>query len=161
MREFALGACVWRPAMLDDRSRSRSPAEPISRWFALNVLRLRALKLERDDALPISPAHSSVTNDDELPAIVVKAQEDARSQQALARLGYAKVRSEYLRHKRERRDTFLSLDPEFLWPTMDFVRDWLKAERKRIATRLRWPFLVTMSVTIVAGFAVWVLLASG
>ena len=71
------------------------------------------------------------------------------------------VPSEYVRHKRERRDTFLSLEPEFLWPTMDFVRDWLRAERKRIFTRLQWPFLATMSVTIVVAFAVWVLLASG
>jgi hypothetical protein len=147
--------------MLDDRSRSRSPAELIPRWIALNTLRSRALKLEREDAHPISIDHSTAANDDELPAIVVKAQEDARCQQALARVGYAKVRFEYVRHKRERRDTFLSLEPEFLWPTMDFVRDWLKAERKRIVTRLQWPFLATMSVTIVVVFAVWVLLASG
>ena len=147
--------------MLDDRSRSRSPAERISRWIDLNTLRSRALKQEREGAHPISLSHSIAAHDDELPAIVVKAQEDARCQQALARLGYAKVRSEYVRHKRQRRDTFLSLEPEFLWPTMDFVRDWLRAERKRIFTRLRWPFLATMSVTIIVILAAWVLLASG
>ena len=36
-------------------------------------------------------------------------------------------------------------------PTMDFVRDWLAEERKRIVARMRWPFLMTMLVTIVAG----------
>ena len=116
---------------------------------------------DRQDAHPFSTSHSIAADDDELPAIVVKAQEDARCQQALARLGYAKVHSEYVRHKRQRRDTFFSLEPEFLWPTMDFVRDWLRAERKRILTRLQWPFLATMSVTILVVFAVWVLLASG
>jgi hypothetical protein len=147
--------------MLDDRSRRKSPAELIPRWIALNTLSSRAPKLEREDAHPISIDHSIAANDDELPAIVVKAQEDARCQQSLAGLGYAKVRSEYVRHRRERRDTFLSLEPEFLWPTMDFVRDWLKAERKRIVTQLQWPFLATMSVTIVVVFAIWALLASG
>ena len=147
--------------MLDDRSRSRSPAALISRWIGLNTLRSRALMPEREGAHPISQSHSIAANDDELPAIVVKAQEDARCQQALARLGYAKVRSEYVRHKRQRRDTFLSLESEFLWPTMGFVRDWLRAERKRIFTRMQWPFLATMSVTIVVVFAAWVLLASG
>jgi hypothetical protein len=146
--------------MLDNRSRSRSPAEQISRWIALNTLRSRTLMQEREGAHPISISHSIAANDDVLPAIVVKAQEDARCQQALAGLGYAKVRSEYVRHKRERKDTFLSLEPEFLWPTMDFVRDWLRAERKRIVTRLQWPFLATMVVTILVVFAVSVLLAS-
>ena len=36
---------------------------------------------------------------------------------------------------------------------MDFVRDWLKVERSRIVVRARWPFLVTMLATIVAGLA--------
>jgi hypothetical protein len=147
--------------MLDNRSRSRSPAEQISRWIALNTLRSQELMREREGAHPIPIGHSIAANDDELPAIVVKAQEDARCQQALARLGYAKVHSEYVRHKLERRDTFFSLEPEFLWPTMDFVREWLRAERKRIVTRLQWPFLAAMSVTIVVVFAVWTLLASG
>src|SRR5258705_5187443 len=39
--------------------------------------------------------------DDALPAIVVRAQEDARCRLALARLGYSKVRAEYAKHKRE------------------------------------------------------------
>lgn len=91
--------------------------------------------------------------DDALPAIVVKAQEDARCRLALARLGYSKVRSEYATHKREGKDTFAGLGREGLWPTMEFVRDWLKEERSRIVARARWPFLVTMLATIVAGLA--------
>ena len=91
--------------------------------------------------------------DDALPAIVVRAQEDARCRLALARLGYSKVRSEYARHKRQGKDTFAGLGREALWPTMDFVRDWLKEERSRIVARGRWPFLVTMLATIVAGLA--------
>jgi hypothetical protein len=91
--------------------------------------------------------------DASLPAIVVKAQEDARCRLALARLGYSKVRSAYARHKRERKDTFASLDHESLWPTMDFVRDWLKDERRRIVARAKKPFLAAMLVTIVGGLA--------
>jgi hypothetical protein len=88
-----------------------------------------------------------------LPAIVVRAQEDARCRQALARLGYARVRSEYVKHKRERQETFASLGPESLWPTTDFVRDWLKEERRRIRSRARTPFLMALLVTVVAGLA--------
>ena|SRR6476620_10475679 len=91
--------------------------------------------------------------DDSLPTIVVKAQEDARCRLALARLGYYKVRSEYARHKREGTDTFLGLGHESLWPTTDFVYNWLRDERRRIIARARWPFLVTMLATIVAGLA--------
>jgi hypothetical protein len=91
--------------------------------------------------------------DGSLPAIVVKAQEDARSRQALARLGYARVRSEYVRHRRDRKETFASLGQESLWPSTDFVRDWLKEERHRKVMRARGPFLMAMLVTIVAGLA--------
>jgi len=31
------------------------------------------------------------------------------------------------------------------------VRDWLKEERRRIVMRAKWPFLMAMLVTIVAG----------
>jgi hypothetical protein len=91
--------------------------------------------------------------DDSLPVIVVKAQDDARCRLALARLGYSNVRSEYARHKREGTDTFAGLGHESLWPTMDFVRGWLREERRRIVARAKWPFLVTMLVTIVGGLA--------
>ena len=88
-----------------------------------------------------------------LPAIVVKAQEDARCRLALSQLGYAKVRTEYARHKREGKDTFAGLGHELLWPTMDFVYNWLIDERRRIIAQARWPFLVTMLATIIAGLA--------
>ena len=91
------------------------------------------------------------TDDGALPAIVVKAQDDARCRQALARLGYSEVRSQFARHRREEKDTFAALGREGLWPSMDFVRDWLKEERSRIIARARWPFLVAMLATIVAG----------
>ena len=91
--------------------------------------------------------------DDSLPAIVVKAQEDARCRLALARLGYSKVQSAYARHKREGTHTFAGLGHESLWPTTDFVRDWLKEERRRIVARAKKPFLAAMLVTIVGGLA--------
>jgi len=90
-------------------------------------------------------------DDHALPAIVVRAREDARCRRALARLGYVKVRAHYQRHKREGQHTFAALGRERLAPTMDFVRDWLAEERKRIVARMRRPFLMTMLVTIVAG----------
>ena len=89
--------------------------------------------------------------DGSLPAIVVRAQEDARCRLALARLGYARVRSEYVRHRRDRKEPFASLGQGSLWPSTDFVRDWLKEERRRIVMRAKWPFLMAMLVTIVAG----------
>ncbi|HEY7085618.1 MAG TPA: hypothetical protein VH519_12475 [Hyphomicrobiaceae bacterium] len=91
--------------------------------------------------------------DGSLPAIVVRAQEDARCRQALARIGYARVRSQYLRHRRDRKETFAGLGQESLWPSTDFVRDWLREERRRIVMRAKWPFLMAMLVTIVAGLA--------
>ena len=93
----------------------------------------------------------SPSADGSLPAIVVRAQEDARCRLALARLGYARVRSVYVRHRRDRRETFASLGQESRWPSTDFVRDWLKEERRRIVMRAKWPFLMAMLVTIVAG----------
>jgi hypothetical protein len=100
-----------------------------------------------------SAPNAAEADDDALPAIVVKAQDDARCREALVRLGYSKVRSEFARHKREGKDTFAALGREGLWPTTDFVRDWLKGERSRIIARARWPFLAAMMATIVAGLA--------
>jgi hypothetical protein len=88
---------------------------------------------------------------DGLPAIVVKAQEDARCRATLAELGYSAVRSEYARQKRAGLVAFEGLGS--MHPTMDFVRDWLKEERSRILARTRLPFLLTMLATIVAGLA--------
>ena len=86
-----------------------------------------------------------------LPAIVVKAQEDARCRQALARLGYAKVRSHYAKAMRKGNPTFAGLKHLGLTPTLPFVKDWLTEERKRILARARAPFLMTMLATIIAG----------
>ena len=86
-----------------------------------------------------------------LPAIVMRAREDARCRRALVRLGYVKVRNHYARCRREGQATFTGLGHERLAPSMDFVRDWLAEERKRIVVATRWPFLMTMLVTIVAG----------
>ena len=86
-----------------------------------------------------------------LPAIVVKAQEDARCRQALARLGYAKVRSHYAKAMRKGKPTFAGLEHLGLTPTLPFVKDWLTEERKRILARARAPFLMTMLATIIAG----------
>jgi hypothetical protein len=88
-----------------------------------------------------------------LPAIVIRAQEDARCRQALAQLGFFKVRSAYARQKADGNDAFVGLHPESLSPTMEFVREWLREERKRIVARARRPFLMTMLATIVAGLA--------
>jgi hypothetical protein len=90
-------------------------------------------------------------DDHALPAIVVRAREDARCRVMLARLGYVTVRAQYGRCKRQGHDTFSGLEHEHLAPSMDFVRDWLLEERKRMFVRARWPFLMTMLATIVAG----------
>jgi hypothetical protein len=103
---------------------------------------------------PLAERLSDLRPDDEaLPTIVVKAQDDARCRLALTRLGYAKVRSEFARHKREKKEPFATLGREGLWPTMDFVRDWLKEERSRKIAQARWPFLLTMLATIAGGLA--------
>jgi len=88
-----------------------------------------------------------------LPAFVERAQEDARFRHALGRLGYRKVKSAYARQLRAApdADTFHGLERELLWPPMDFVRDWLKAEKKRIRARVRWTFVGAMLLTIVVG----------
>jgi hypothetical protein len=106
----------------------------------------------RFSSAPVTePLSLSPTEDDALPTIVVRAQDDARCRLALAQLGYAKVRSEFVRHKREKADTFAALGREDLWPAMDFVRDWLQEERNHKIARATWPFLLAMAVTIVAG----------
>jgi hypothetical protein len=140
--------------MLDTRFANTARARRLLRWPLRNALRWLAPKEEQglSPRSTASPQHSGL-GDDTLPAIVIRAQDDVRCRQALARLGYSKVRSDYARHKRVGKGTFVGLDHERLWPTVDFVRDWLKEERKRIVVRVRWSFLVTMLATIVAGLA--------
>jgi hypothetical protein len=91
------------------------------------------------------------TSDEELPAIVRRAQDDVRCRQALAGLGYSQVRSAYARHRQEGLDVFKDLGHERLWPTADFVRDWLKEERRRIVAQAQWSFVGAMLATILAG----------
>jgi hypothetical protein len=106
---------------------------------------------------PLPPAlpgdHWASPADGDLPLIVARAQEDARSRAALERIGYLKVRFAYLRHRREHGETFQGLAAEHLWPTMDFVSDWLKAERRRLVARTRGAFLLALSATVAAGLA--------
>ena len=86
-----------------------------------------------------------------LPAIVVKAQEDARCRAALMDMGYSAVRSEYVRQRREGLTAFDGLGS--LRPTLVFVQDWLKEERRRIIARTWLPFFLTMLATIFAGLS--------
>jgi hypothetical protein len=90
---------------------------------------------------------------DDLPLIVTKADEGARARVALKRMGYFRVRSAYRRHKRDGRDTFHSFGAEHLWPTMDFVRNWLKEERKQLVGQHGWVTLLTLLATLAAGLA--------
>jgi hypothetical protein len=138
-------------------SQLRYPLARLAEWGPENASRVFMMS---DSRLAQAHARSSLRavellgpGEEELPAIVVRAQEDARCRQAFTRLGYSKVRSEYARHKREGKDTFVALDGEYLWPTMDFVRDWLKEERKRFVARARMTFLVTMLATVIAGLS--------
>jgi hypothetical protein len=101
--------------------------------------------------------------DGSLPAFVERAQQDAQWQAALARTGYRRVRSAFARQLREspKVEIFYGIENLHQWPTMDFVRDWLKAEKRRAVARVRWTFVGAMLATIVtvltvaAAFTVW------
>ena len=54
---------------------------------------------------------------------------------------YSRVRSAYARHRQGGLDVFEDLGHERLWPTVDFVRDWLKEERRRIVAQVQWSFV--------------------
>ena len=97
------------------------------------------------------PEQAIHSGDEEFPAIVKRAQDDVRCRQALAGLGYSQVRSAHARHRQEGLDVFEDLGHERLWPTVDFVRDWLKEERRRIVAQVQWSFVVAMVATILAG----------
>ena len=90
---------------------------------------------------------------DDLPLILTKADEEARARLALKRMGYLSVLSAYRRHKRDGRDTFHSFGAEHLWPTMDFVRQWLKEERRQLVAQHGWVSLLTLLATLAAGLA--------
>ena len=108
------------------------------------------------------PEQATHSGHEEFPAIVKRAQDDVRCRQALAGLGYSLVRSAYARHRQGGLDVFEDLGHERLWPTVDFVRDWLKEERRRIVAQVQWPFVAAMLMTILAGlvfFAAYAVLA--
>ena len=88
-----------------------------------------------------------------LPLIVAKVEADARARSALKQMGFRSVLHAYLRYKREGRDTFHAFGAEHLWPTMDFVRDWLKQEGRQLVARHGWVFLLSLTATVIAGLA--------
>lgn len=99
------------------------------------------------------PLPSMAAANDDLPLLVTKLEEDARARQALQRMGYLRALGAYRRHKRHRDDTFDALDDDQLQPSMEFVRDWLKEQRRGIISRYRAAFLVSLFATLVAGLA--------
>jgi hypothetical protein len=90
--------------------------------------------------------------DGPLPAFVERAQQDAQWQAALARVGYRRVKTGFARQLREspKVEIFYGIEHLGQWPAMDFVRDWLKAEKRRARARVRWTFMGAMLVTILA-----------
>ena len=103
-----------------------------------------------DDSLRSAVGRQFAAND-ALPMIVAKAEEEARSRLALRRMGYFKVLSAYLRHKRDGKDAFYSFGANHPAPMMDFVRVWLKEERRQLIVQHRWVFLLTFLTTLAAG----------
>ena len=122
--------------------------------FAKSLLRRRHTGRRRlsNEAQGGPPDLPWLVNDD-LPLILTKADEESRSRLALKRMGYLRVRSAYRRHKRDDRDTFHGFGAEHLWPTMDFVRDWLKEERRQFVAQHGWVSLLTLLATLAAGAA--------
>ena len=145
VRVLALGVCCMLGSGLTPRTTKTERG-----WAASALSRLWRRRRQRRARFE-EPSAEDLPPDDALPAIVVRAREDARCRRALARLGYVQVRAQYQRYKRQGQHIFPALDHLRLAPSMDFVRDWLAEERKRIFARARWPFLMTMLVTIVAG----------
>jgi hypothetical protein len=91
--------------------------------------------------------------DSSLPAFVERAQQDAQWHATLARIGYRRVKAAYARQMRDapRAEVFYGAEHLKQWPTIDFVRAWLKSEKRRIMARARWTFVSVMLATIVAG----------
>jgi hypothetical protein len=100
-----------------------------------------------------SPSQEIHEAGDSLPAFVERARDDAQCRAALARIGYSKVKAAYAEQLRSdaHSDIFWGLERENLSPPMELVRDWLKAERKRNVSGVRWTFLGAMLATIITG----------
>jgi hypothetical protein len=103
-------------------------------------------------------SHGMPDVDGPLPAFVERAQQDAQWQAALARAGYRRVKAAYARQLRKmpKVEIFYGIEHLQHWPTMEFVRDWLKAEKRRGMGRVRWTFMAAMLATIVAVATFWV-----
>lgn len=99
-----------------------------------------------------SRAYDNPDADGSLPAFVERAQIDAQWQAGLARVGYRRIKTAYARQMREapNDEVFRGLEPINIWPTMEFVRAWLKMEKRHVMARLRWTFACAMLATIVA-----------
>jgi hypothetical protein len=89
--------------------------------------------------------------DGSLPAFVERAQQDAQWQNALARLGYRQVKWAYTQQLRQspRAEIFFAVKHLNQYPTMEFVRGWMRSEQMRALKRVRWTFLGAMLATIV------------
>src|SRR5690606_15941690 len=87
-----------------------------------------------------------------LPAFIERAKEEEAVRQALAGVGYRRVRAALLRQKREDGSggVFLGLKGG-LSPSLDFVEDWLKDERTRIRAQVRSTFFIGMMSAISVG----------
>ena len=99
-----------------------------------------------------SQGYGRPETDGPLPAILERAQQDRQWQIALAQVGYRQVKAAYTQQLREspKAEVYFGIKHLSHYPTMDFVRAWMKAQRKRALKRLRWTFLGTMLATIVA-----------
>jgi len=146
--------------MLDARLTNAFQAARLFPRSLREVLRRLGAEHEQDEdqdlAVPrttLSPGQAGHAGDNEFPAILRKAQDNVLCRKALASLGYSQVRAAYARHKQEGLDIFEDLGDAQLWPTLEFVRDWLKEERARMVAQVRWSFGVAMLATILAGLA--------
>jgi hypothetical protein len=97
-------------------------------------------------------AYGGPEADGPLPAILERAQQDRQWQLALAQLGYPGVKTAYTQQIREspKAEIFFGVKHLNHYPTMDFVRAWMKGRRRQALRRLRWTFLGAMLTTIVA-----------
>jgi hypothetical protein len=84
------------------------------------------------------------------PAIVERARLDREWHEALGHLGYRRVKQAYARQMRQSpKDTvFYGVQHLNHWPTVEFVRAWLKSEKKRRVAKVRWTFVAAMLATI-------------
>jgi hypothetical protein len=108
---------------------------------------------DEEQDLPSAEIHYLPGADPGLPLIVAKVEQEGRARVALKRMGYLEARLAYRRQKRAGEDTFHAFEAEHLWPTMDFVQEWLREERREIVARHRSVFLLSMLATILAGLA--------